>query len=83
MSSLTPDPATAPPAFEEVLDRLDTIVQQLEGGGSSLEEALRLYEEGVRLSRLGTKALDEAERRIERQLEDGRREPLEVEVDGP
>ena len=44
MSSLTPDPATAPPAFEEVLDRLDTIVQQLEGGGSSLEEALRLYE---------------------------------------
>ncbi|MDH5493002.1 MAG: exodeoxyribonuclease VII small subunit, partial [Myxococcales bacterium] len=58
------DPASAPP-FEEVLETLQTLVQRLEGGELALEESLRVFEEGVRLARLGTRQLDEAEQRVE------------------
>jgi exodeoxyribonuclease VII small subunit len=54
------------PPFEEALQRLDTIVEQLEGGELTLEQSLSHYEEGMKLSRGLTKTLDEAEKRIER-----------------
>lgn len=56
------------PAFEDILARLNTVVEQLESGDRPLEESLALFEEGVRLSRLGSARLDEAERRVERLL---------------
>lgn len=60
-------------AFEEILARLNTVVEKLETGDMTLEDSLALFEEGVRLSRLGSVRLDEAERRIERLLnEDGK-----------
>jgi len=60
------------PAFEEILSRLSTVVERLESGDMPLEESLTLFEEGVRLSRIGAARLDEAERRVERLLhEDG------------
>lgn len=60
------------PAFEEILARLNTVVEKLEAGDMTLEDSLALFEEGVRLSRLGSVRLDEAERRVERLLnEDG------------
>jgi exodeoxyribonuclease VII small subunit len=60
------------PAFEEILNRLSTVVERLESGDMTLEDSLALFEEGVRLSRLGAVRLDEAERRVERLLsEDG------------
>lgn len=60
-------------AFEEILARLNTVVEKLEAGDMTLEDSLALFEEGVRLSRLGSVRLDEAERRIERLLnEDGK-----------
>jgi exodeoxyribonuclease VII small subunit len=41
-------------SFEERLERLKAVVESLEGGEPSLEEALRLYKEGIQLSgRLG------------------------------
>ncbi|HTU61032.1 MAG TPA: exodeoxyribonuclease VII small subunit [Polyangiales bacterium] len=58
------------PAFEEILTRLNTVVEKLESGDMTLEDSLALFEEGVRLSRLGSVRLDEAERRIERLLSD-------------
>jgi exodeoxyribonuclease VII small subunit len=59
----------AQPGFEEALERLETIVEELEGGALSLEESIARYEEGVRLSRTLTRTLDEAEKRIERLVE--------------
>ncbi len=52
-------------SFEEALGRLEEIVQRMEGEDLSLEESLRLFEEGVRLTRLCAKRLDEAQRKIE------------------
>lgn len=51
--------------FEEALEGLEKIVARLEGGEVPLDDALVLFEEGVRLSRFCGSKLDEAERRIE------------------
>ncbi len=63
-------PADQPP-FEEVMERLQTVVEQLEEGDLPLEASLAMFEEGVRLSRAGAKRLDEAERRVEELLAAG------------
>jgi exodeoxyribonuclease VII small subunit len=51
--------------FEDSLNKLEKIVLQLEEGDISLEESLKLFEEGIRLSRLCNQKLDEAEKRVE------------------
>jgi exodeoxyribonuclease VII small subunit len=51
--------------FEDSLARLEKIVEALETGNLPLEESLRVFEEGVALSRRCARYLDEAERRIE------------------
>ena len=56
--------------FEQIVEQLSSIVTQLEDGELPLEQALATFEQGVRLSRLGSKRLDEAERRIEVLLHD-------------
>jgi len=55
--------------FEEAFARLEQIVRQLEGGEVNLEESLRLFEEGVRLSRYCAQQLDAAEGKIVRLIE--------------
>ena len=54
------------PGFEASLERLESIVQELESGELTLEQSLERYEEGMRLSQRLTRTLEEAERRIER-----------------
>ncbi|MBI5144343.1 MAG: exodeoxyribonuclease VII small subunit [Candidatus Omnitrophica bacterium] len=51
--------------FEEALKKLEQIVEGLEGGDLSLEDALEKYEEGIRLSRLCAKKLEVAKKRVE------------------
>ena len=51
--------------FEDCLTRLEQIVAALEGGNLSLEDSLKVFEEGIGLARHCAKYLDEAERRIE------------------
>ena len=51
--------------FEDALSKLEKIVGQLEEGDISLEESLKLFEEGIRLSRLCNQKLDEAERKVQ------------------
>ena len=51
--------------FEASLKELETIVKQLEEGDMPLEESLKLFETGVRLSRECRERLNNAERRIE------------------
>jgi exodeoxyribonuclease VII small subunit len=55
-----------PLAFEEALGRLDETVAALENGQIPLDEALRLYEEGVRLAQRCQQMLDSAELRLQR-----------------
>jgi exodeoxyribonuclease VII small subunit len=59
------------PGFEASLERLESIVQELESGELTLEQSLERYEEGMRLSQRLTRTLEEAERRIERLGEEG------------
>jgi exodeoxyribonuclease VII small subunit len=64
------------PKFEECLQRLETIVQQLERGDLSLEQALKLFEEGVGLSDSCRRELEEAEGKVEILLkQNGRLQP--------
>lgn len=53
------------PSFEESLKKLETIVDKLEKGDLSLEESLKLFEEGVGLSANCKKELEEAEGKVE------------------
>lgn len=56
--------------FETSLLELEKIVRELEQGDLSLEESLKLFENGVKLSRQCQERLDQAERRIEILLKD-------------
>ena len=55
----------AEPKFQEAFQKLETIVKKLEDGNLSLEDSLKAFEEGIRLSRYCSKKLDEAEKKIE------------------
>lgn len=57
--------------FESSLAELEKIVEQLENGDIPLEESLKLFESGVKLSRECRERLTEAERRIEVLMKDG------------
>ena len=62
------------PRFEEALKQLEDIVAKLEKGELSLEDSLRLYEQGIGLARLCHAKLEEAEGRIEVLIKDARGE---------
>jgi exodeoxyribonuclease VII small subunit len=51
--------------FEDCLQRLEQIVDELEKGNVPLEQALKLFEEGVQLSAACRKDLEEAEGKVE------------------
>jgi exodeoxyribonuclease VII small subunit len=53
------------PSFEDALKGLEDVVTRLESGDAPLEESIRLFEEGMRLSEICRKRLDEADRKIE------------------
>ncbi len=57
--------------FETAMTRLEQIVNLLEGGKVTLDESLKLYEEGVALVRLCSDSLDKAEQRIKTVRLDG------------
>ncbi|HEV8590578.1 MAG TPA: exodeoxyribonuclease VII small subunit [Pyrinomonadaceae bacterium] len=56
--------------FEASLNELEAIVRQLEDGDLPLEESLKLFENGVKLSRECRERLNNAERRIEILIKD-------------
>lgn len=51
--------------FEQAMSRLEEIVQELEKGNLTLEDSLKIFEEGIKLSRLCMAKLDEAEKKVE------------------
>lgn len=50
--------------FEKAMESLEKIVHELESGDLPLEKALGKFEEGVRLTRLCSKKLDDTEKKI-------------------
>ena len=50
--------------FENALLRLEKIAQELESGKAQLDDSLKLFEEGIELSRICKKKLDEAEQKV-------------------
>jgi len=56
--------------FEASLGELEAVVRQLENGDLPLEESLKLFENGVKLSRECREQLANAERRIEVLMQD-------------
>lgn len=70
MNSANPIPvkntdAASKPDFECSLGRLEEIVKKLENANLSLDEAMKLFEEGVQLSRDCQKHLEQAEGKVE------------------
>ena len=51
--------------FEQSLLRLEEITQKLESGELSLDESLKIFEEGIKLSRLCEKKLTDADQKLE------------------
>lgn len=51
-------------SFEEALSRLEEIVKELENGSAELDRSLDMFEEGIKLVKLCTSKLDDAEQRI-------------------
>ncbi|HCR95920.1 MAG: exodeoxyribonuclease VII small subunit [Halomonas sp.] len=66
MSDTTPSPQD----FAATVDQLETIVERLESGELSLEDALGAFEQGVRLTRDAQQRLDTAELKVRALSED-------------
>jgi exodeoxyribonuclease VII small subunit len=56
-------------SFEEAMKRLERIVEMLGEGNLSLEESLKIFEEGMGLCKFCNKKLDEAEYKVEKLME--------------
>jgi len=57
--------------FEEALERLEEIVDNLESGGLSLNESLEKFTEGIKLIQFCNKELNKAEKKIELAIKEG------------
>ncbi|MFA6384481.1 MAG: exodeoxyribonuclease VII small subunit [Candidatus Omnitrophota bacterium] len=71
--------------FEEALKKLEKIVEELEQGDLSLDEALKKYQDGIELSRLCSARLENAKKKIDvlakNKKGDFELKPLEEETD--
>ena len=54
------------PKFEDALEQLEKLVEELEGGELDLDEALKRFEKGVKLSSQLNASLEEANRKVEK-----------------
>ncbi|MGI9275786.1 MAG: exodeoxyribonuclease VII small subunit [Endozoicomonas sp.] len=56
-------------AFEKSLSELETLVQKMESGEMTLEQSLKAFEKGVKLTRDCQQALSQAEQKVQQLLE--------------
>ena len=64
--------------FEQAMNQLEKIVQELESGDMPLEKAINKFEEGIQLSKYCTSKLDESEKRITILMKDAAGDVSEV-----
>ncbi len=69
--------------FESAMERLENIVESLEKGDLSLDESLKIFEEGMNLLSFCSKKLEEAERKVTMLIRDQsgeyKQQPFEAE----
>ena len=65
-------------SFEQAFAALETTVGKLESGGLTLEQAVALYEEGMRLTKVCGQRLDAAELRVSRLTNTDSGQPAET-----
>jgi len=58
------------PTFEESLKKLETLVKKLEEGDLSLDQSLKVFEEGVQMANFCEKSLNEAQGKVEKLMTD-------------
>ena len=63
--------------FEQSMKKLEQIVQELESGDLPLEDAMKKFEEGIKLSNQCSEKLDETEKKITILLQDQKGDVLE------
>lgn len=70
--------------FEKAIQRLEEIVGELEEGELSLDDSLKIFEEGIKVSRFCSKKLDEVERKIEilMKTESGKKKAKPFKIEG-
>ena len=75
-------PESEEPGFEQNIEKLEKVVAQLEQGNLPLDEALRLYEEGIQAYRACQGLLKDADERVTKLVEtlegELREEPFDV-----
>jgi exodeoxyribonuclease VII small subunit len=64
--------------FEKAMTRLENIVDELERGDLDIDKSLEIFEEGIKMSRLCTKKLNEAEAKIQKLTKDKKGELITV-----
>lgn len=62
--------------FEDHFKKLEAVVSRLESGDLPLEEAVKLFEEGIRLSKLCSEKLTEIRKKVEILLKDEKGESV-------
>lgn len=65
------------PDFEAALAELETLVEKMEQGDLSLDESLKQFERGIKLTRSCQQALRDAEQKVQVLLEKNGQETLE------
>ena len=82
MSKKTENAETQQFDFEEALEQLEELVSAMEEGDLSLEESMQSFEKGIKLTRECQSALDKAEQKVQKLLDDaGTTEPLDFDDD--
>ncbi|MEH6558363.1 MAG: exodeoxyribonuclease VII small subunit [Oceanicoccus sp.] len=56
--------------FEEALDQLEELVEDMENGDLTLEESLKAFEQGIKLTRECQSALSQAEQKVQLLIEE-------------
>ena len=69
-------------SFDELLDRLDEIVETMEGGGLPLDEMMKLYEEGVQKAEALTSMLADARTRVMKLVKNANGKPVLEQFEG-
>lgn len=77
-----PSPSTdKEPSFEQSIDKLEDLIEQIESGEIGLEQAIAQYEQGQALIKRCQGILDKAERRIAELTQDNHGQPTIAEAD--
>jgi exodeoxyribonuclease VII small subunit len=66
-----------PSQFENAMEELEKLVEQMEQGDISLEESLKAFERGIKLTRTCQQALQEAEQKVQLLLEQDGQQTME------